>query len=307
MFPEFRLRLTRWGGVYLALCVVGALAAVNSGNNALIAVLGAALGAYVVSGAWSRQVLGAMEVSFTPPAEVFAGTPALGEFEIVNRSRFLPAYGILVRDAEGTPLAAAGLVPPGGRVRRTVEIARATRGRHLIGGWRLEVLLPLGFFLKSKRVVDVRAVTVYPRLLRGRVPLPPDDRRPGHSEQFVDHGREGDVVQLRGFRDGDELRHVHWKQTARQQRLIVVDRQREAERPVLIRLEPPERSGAEGRDRFEHRVSEAATVVVRRLESGDAVGLVMNGRVLGPERTRSRAGRLLEPLATFGLAGGEEP
>jgi uncharacterized protein (DUF58 family) len=44
--------------------------------------------------------------------------------------------------------------------------------------------------------------------------------------------------------------------------------------------------------------------VVRRLEQGDSVGLVMGGRVIGPERQRRHAGRLLEPLATVGLGTG---
>jgi uncharacterized protein (DUF58 family) len=301
MFPDFRLRMTRWGAVYLGLCLVVGAAAVNSGNNSLIAVLGTALGAYIVSGAWSRQVLGSVDVHFTPPTEVFAGKPALGEIRIDNHGRLFPAYGLVIRDTEGRALAVAGCVPAGRSVRRTVSLEFDRRGRREIGGWRVEVLLPLGFFLKSKRVVDPSLVTVYPRLIAGPVPSPRDDRRSGHSGFFVDHGREGDVVQLRGFRDGDELRHVHWKQTARQQRLIVVDRQREAERALIIRLEAPDAGDRQSRDRFERRVSEAATTVVRRLERGDGVGLMIGGRMIGPERQRHHAGRLLDPLATVGL------
>ena len=62
-FPGFRLRLTGWGVAYLIASVVLGLAAVNTGNNALMALLGLALGSYVVSGTWSRQVLAAIEAS----------------------------------------------------------------------------------------------------------------------------------------------------------------------------------------------------------------------------------------------------
>ena len=44
------------------------------------------------------------------------------------------------------------------------------------------------------------------------------------AEHLMGRGREGEITQLREYRDGDELRQVHWKQTARQQRLIAVDR-----------------------------------------------------------------------------------
>ena len=32
-FPGFKLRLTRWGALYIAGCVILGLAAVNTGNN----------------------------------------------------------------------------------------------------------------------------------------------------------------------------------------------------------------------------------------------------------------------------------
>jgi len=39
-FPGFRLRLTSWGAAYLVASIILGLAAVNTGNNALMALLG---------------------------------------------------------------------------------------------------------------------------------------------------------------------------------------------------------------------------------------------------------------------------
>ena len=82
-FPGFRLRMTRWGVGYLVACLVLGLAAVNTGNNALMAILGLALGSYVISGLWSRQVLGSIGVRVRLPKEVFAGRPAVVEVDLV--------------------------------------------------------------------------------------------------------------------------------------------------------------------------------------------------------------------------------
>jgi uncharacterized protein (DUF58 family) len=298
-FPGFRLRPTRWGLGFLGACVVLGLAAVNTGNNPMMAMLGLALGSYVVSGLWSRQVLGGLDVRLMAPAEIFAGRPAVAEIELHNRSRLFPAYGVVLRGADGRVAVSEALLETGACRRHPVELRFTERGWHRLEAWRLEVLLPLGFFLKSKAVVFEQQVLVYPRLLTDA--RPPARRGGGRRapDALEARGREGDVMQLRDFRDGDELRSLHWKQTARQQSLVVVERQRAAERPVVYvvdpRLEDPDDPAQ--RDRFEKLISEVATGVVRRLREGVPVGLVVGRTVIPPVRTARRAPVLLRALA----------
>jgi len=191
------------------------------------------------------------------------------------------------------------LLEPGARRLHSVETVFPERGWHGVGPWRLDVILPLGFFLKSKTLVVDEPVLVYPRLL----PRASLSVRRGGGRRAPDaleaRGREGDVTQLRAFREGDEVRALHWKQTARQQTLVVVERQRAAEKAVYYvvdpRLENPE--DPVQLERFERLISEAATGVVRRLREGVPVGLVAGGRVFRPVRTTRRAPVLLRPLA----------
>jgi uncharacterized protein (DUF58 family) len=298
-FPGFRLRLTRWGGIFLAAMLVLGFAAVNTGNNALMALLAVSLGSYVVSGAWSRQVLGRVEVGVRPPKEIFAGRPTPVEVKLENRSTLFPGYGLQVRDSAGRVLIVETLLPPSGSSRHVVEVEFDERGWHTLGPWQLEVVLPLGFFRKSKQVLRDHPVLVYPRLL----PSSSVDVRQGggrrSSDTLKDRGREGDVVQLRDYREGDDRRQLHWKQTARQQRLIVVDRERRAEHPVVLvvdpRVEDPE--DPHTRERFEHMISDVATGALRRLDHGHAVGLIVGETVVPPVRSPGRAARLLRPLA----------
>ncbi len=299
-FPGFKLRLTRWGALFLFLAIVLAFAAVNSGNNGLMAVLGFALGSYVVSGAWSRQVLAGTKIAVRCPPEVFAGRRTLFEVELVNTSRFFPAYGLVIRAADGAVLLAEPHLGPGERAQRTVADSFARRGWQDSVAWRLEVVLPLGFFLKSKEVRSPGRVLVYPAPSRGAIECRPGTERGAGALRLVGRGREGEVFQLRDFRDGDDRRQVHWKQTARQQRLIMVDRQRRVAAPLVIHLDP-EVVGPldeERRSEFERRVSAVAGAILRRLERGDPVALSLGDQLFGPVELRSRARRLLEPLAT---------
>ena len=298
-FPGFRLRLTRWGIAYLVASIVLGLAAMNTGNNALMALLGLALGSYVVSGTWSRQVLAAIEATVDLPSEIYAGRPAVVDLELANTSSIVPAYGLVIRDDSGRCVFRESLLEAGQRRRHSVEAVFPKRGWQGLGPWRLEVLLPLGFFLKSKTLVARRQVLAYPRIL----PFSVVSVRRGGGRRSPDalesRGREGDVTQLRDFQEGDELRAIHWKQTARQQHLVVVERQRTTEKPVFYVVDPRLEDPTDPRqlERFERLISEVATGVLQRLREGIRVGLVVGSVVVPPVRSVRRAPTLLRPLA----------
>jgi len=304
-FPGFKLRLTRWGALYIAGCVILGLAAVNTGNNALMAMLAMALGSYVVSGTWSRQVLASMDVAVSLPSEIFAGRSTFATLKLSNRSRFFPAYGVVLRAADGSALLTEGFVGTREACRRSVELVFDRRGWTSVGPWRLEVLLPLGFFLKSKELLPQRQILVLPRLLDAEPTMRLSGGGGARSmELLADRGREGEVSQLREYRDGDDHRQLHWKQTARQQRPIVVDRQHAAEGPIFLVLDPraEDPKDPDTRTRFEHSVSEIATAVVGRLRREAPVGLVVGPIVVPPIRDARQARRLLRPLAEVELA-----
>jgi len=205
----------------------------------------------------------------------------------------------VIRDGDGRVVLCDPLLATGERSRHSVETVFPERGWHDVGPWRLEVSLPLGFFVKSKTVGSNQRVLVYPRLLPNSAAAV---RRGGgrrSPDALESRGREGEVTQLRDFHEGDDVRSVHWKQTARQQRLVVVDRQRASEKPVYFVVDPRIEDPADQRqlDRFERLVSEVATGVLRRLKEGVRVGLVVGQTVVPPVRTSRRSPALLRPLA----------
>jgi len=304
-FPGFRLRLTRWGGLYLIGMLLLALAAANTGNNALVMLLGLVMGSFVLSGAWSQQVLGKVRVSVGLPREAYAGSAALVDVALENGSRLFPAYGLVIRDGDGAPLLFEPFLATNSGSQHAAEVRFPSRGWHTVGPFGLEVTLPLGFFLKGKRVGKAGQILVYPHLLSG-------SRESLHAREGGDRldasgarGREGEIHQLRAFRDGDEKRQIHWKQSARQQRLIAVDREVPVSEPLYVVLDPrsPEPDDPEIRESFELLVSRAATIVVGRLRRGLPVGLVIGDQVFEPTARVDRIGALLRPLAEVELAG----
>jgi len=298
-YTGFRLRLTPWGGLFLFLVLLIGFAAVNTGNNGLMLVVSCALGSYVVSGVWSRQTLGSIHVNLLKTPEIFAGRPAIFEIEVENSSRLFPAPGLVLRDENGRVLAGIDFLGRRRRMRVSFPFVLKKRGWTQAGPWRLEILLPLGFFRKSKAISAIPQVLVYPELREGRVRPAMGQGQSRGALRFTGLGREGEVFQLRIFREGDDGRQIHWKQSARQGKLIAMDRRRVIDQPIVLSLDPRafDPGDAQSRVRFEEAVSALAMTLLKRLERRETVLLKLGDKVLGPENDRKRAGPFLEMLA----------
>jgi uncharacterized protein (DUF58 family) len=309
-FPGFTLRPSRVFWAFVAAVPVLSLAALNTGNNALYLLLSLALGAFVSSGALSRHTLSHISARLELPGDIFAGSPVRLRATVSNSSRWLPAAGVVCRLVGATEGALVPTVAPGGE--RVVELITvfSRRGLRALPAVRVEVRLPLGFFVKSLQSFQSGEVLVYPRRFPGAAarlaPLATD------ATVLVSRGarRGGDVELLREFRPGDDVRDVHWKQTARQQRPIVMER-REHHLParyVVLDRQLARRDDALLLERFEDLVSEVATTLLDRLRRGEVVGLILGSQVRAPAGGVQQARALLQQLALVEPVGvGEDP
>lgn len=298
-FPGFSLAATRafwWFVVWILL--VGA-AALNTGNNALYMLLSLSLGAFVASGVLSRHTLAHLRGEISFPQELWAGASCQVRVTVRNSSSWLPAWGVVTR-LENLP---GGLVlppvPPAGQVTATLVTKFPRRGLYPKPSLVLEVRLPLGFFVKSLRLPSDGTVLVYPSLVPAALPRLAG---PPQSESSLRPGRNlrgGEVEFLREFRPGDDIRDVHWKQTARQQQVIVMERrERERQRQYLVldpRVANPQ--DPELQRRFDDLVAEVASVARKLVLAGDAVGLVVGRKVVPPAWGPEHLRRLLTELA----------
>jgi uncharacterized protein (DUF58 family) len=309
-FPGFKLKPTPAFWVFLVAVPLLGVAALNTGNNALYLLLALALGAFVASGAFSRHTLSRLRVRLIAPGEAFAGSAAGVQLEVHNHSVWLPAAFVACRLVGLPGRSVIAHVPPGGTVMASLPTVFPRRGWQKLPAVQVEVRLPLGFFVKSVRLPQSGDVLVYPRRVRvGTVRWTGLSRR----EEAAVRGRGrrgGEVEHLREFRPGDDRRDIHWKQTAKQQRFIVVERR---ERPLpshylALDRQLPRRDDGELLQRFEDLVSEVASSALDQLRRGEPVGLVIGGAVLAPGSGSAHARRLLEQLALVKAVGpGDDP
>lgn len=100
-----------------------------------------------------------------------------------------------------------------------------------------------------------------------------------------------DDAALRDYREGDDLRRVHWRSSARRGALLVRSDERAGMRPVSVLLDQPVRSKT-----LEWSISLAASMALAMLEGGHPVRLVGLEPTTGddvseiPEFVHSRSG-----------------
>lgn len=309
-FPGFGLRPTSALWVFLATLPVLGVAALNTGNNALYLLVSLLLGTFAASGVLSRHGLRNLRVELASPGDVFAASPTRLRLRVENHSTWLPAAGVLCRLVGMPGQALAPTVPPRGERVLTVMTMFPRRGLHRLPAVQVEVRLPLGFFVKTVRWQQDRQVLVYPRRVAGGLA-----RWVGLARQDVllrrgSGERGGEVDQLREFRSGDDRRDIHWKQTARQQRMIVVERRerRTPSRYLVLDRQVPRRDDALLAERFEGLVSEVASAALGELQRGRNVGLVVGSSVTPPSTGPAQTRRVLTLLAlTRAVGPGEDP
>ncbi len=309
-FPGFSLRPTAAFWVFTAVVPLVGAAALNTGNNALYLLLALTLGAFVSSGAFSRHTLSRLRVRVAAPREAFAGAVVPLRLTVSNGSSWVPAGFVACRLVGMPGKAVVARVPPGGAAAVTLPTVFARRGLHRLPAVQVDVRLPLGFFVKSVRWPQDVELIVYPRRVNvGVIRRTGLDRREAVSAPGR-RRRGGEVEQLREFQPGDDRRDIHWKQTARQQRFIVMERRERALPSSFLALDRqlPRRGDAALLDRFEDLVSEVASSALDELHRGEPVGLIIGGAVTPPGTGRLHARRLLERLALVEPVGpGDDP
>lgn len=295
------IRITRVGFWFVVFSVVVAIAATNTGNNALYLVVAAMLALLVVSGLVSRANLRGLSIDLDIPNETYASRPFRVHLDIESRARLFPRWLIICSLSHGKEEHFVPFLAPGRHARGSVDLMVPRRGRHPVKHAHLWSVFPLGFFRKGLRYGLDREVLVYPELF-------PEGT--GVQEQGAQHGESGtdrrgwgqELHSLREFRRGDDPRNIHWKRSASSGSLVFMEREAEDGRRLSIVFDNGIGRLDDEQDerRFERLVSEAATAAHQYLRAGFEVELVTRAGSLEFGTGAAHRRRVLEHLALIG-------
>lgn len=289
------VRLTKVGTTYILGTVILAIAAINTGNNAIYIAVTLMLGCLLLSGLASQRGLKHLDLEIGSIDEAWAARPAMGTLRIRNASRIWNVRDVvLVSDALAAPVLVS-LVPGRGDVTVKAAFLFARRGIAHVNRIDAYTRYPFGFMLKKRRMRVESDVVVYPRILAGNGTQ--DRFRAILGEDSVS-GRPGAGSDIHSFREyvrGDSLRQVHWKKSASLGRWIIKQHEADVGRSLHVVVDPYRPHGIT-EDAFEEMIAEAATLVHQAAGFGLDVTLSLP-RVTLRAREHESAAPLFRALA----------
>jgi uncharacterized protein (DUF58 family) len=239
------------------------------------------------------------------PARVPAGQNASVTLRLENVSR-LPTGLLLAEDSLPYPLGTRPRfvlerIEQGGWRELTYPVQSGTRGKYTIGPLHIRVADSFGLVELTRSFASHSTLMVTPQVVSLPAARLAGSWRGagGGRTRTADAAGEDDVI-TRPYRDGDELRRVHWRSTARHGELMVRREEQRWRSRVVLLLDNRARAhtGAGAGSSFEYAASAMASIGVHLARSG------LDGQLITVEGPATEPGSfedsLLDSLAVVG-------
>jgi uncharacterized protein (DUF58 family) len=238
---------------------------------------------------------------------------------------FLPKLWLEVRDYSDLPRhRASHVVPtllPGKDYHWRVDTQCIVRGQFQLGPMTVISGDPFGLFLTPRRINAIERIIVYPAIVPiAQFRLPIGMISGGEPQRFITQNITTNAAGVRDYVHGDALNRVHWKSTARRNKLIVKEFELDPLADIWLFLDLSTESLIEASNlhRFgnagaaipngsglppsteEYAVVIAASLATHFIDIERALGFVTytpNREVFQPERGHRQLTRILEILA----------
>ncbi len=282
---------TRFGYLYLAVCLMMLLAAMHYGNSLIFLLVFLLLGLFA-NAMWQThgQLLG-LRISLHEVQPVHAGETLKLPLEVTAFDRRpRPALHLAACDQPQVMLD----LPPDASRRVLVPVHTRRRGWLQIPRLRIASRFPLGLFEAWSWFRFDRKWLVYPAIVRRPLPIPTRDQGLDHRGAGSERGDE-DFEHLREYQPGDPASRIAWKRQGHDGSLL----SKQFAQPTRLGLwldwhEVPTTDP-------ELRLSILAGWVEEAERRGLRYGLRLPQREIAPDHGPRHQHRCLEALALHGL------
>jgi uncharacterized protein (DUF58 family) len=192
----------------------------------------------------------------------------------------------------------------GGWAEVVYRIAATERGDVRFTGVQMRIQSPWRLWRRDRMLDLAHDARVYPNFAAvAHYRLLATDNRVGQMgiRHYRRRGQGLEFHQLREYREGDALRQIDWKTTARLRRLTAREYQDERNQEVIFLIDCGHRMRARDQElsHFDHALNAMLLLTYVALRQGDAVGIGTFGgtaRWLKPAKGQNTASRILDTL-----------
>jgi len=287
-----RYRIGASGSLYIVTTAFLGIGAFNSQNNLLYWAFGVAIAGLIVSGVIGGAGLMALRAERLPVEPLTAGERGTIRYRLVHAGRMTPAFAISIGEARNArsgehsswrdkitePVGFVSHLGPGQEVVVEAAVRSLARGVCPFGAVEVSSRFPFGLMRKSIRFDQPESVVVRPARVRlgARAIARSLGGSPEGTPRVRELGATDEPIGLREYVEGDSVRRIAWRASARLGQLVV--RQHAAAVPIRVRIVLDLR-GAEPASVPSARASAIAGELARQLaQSGTVPALTIEPR-----------------------------
>jgi uncharacterized protein (DUF58 family) len=284
------VKLKKWGRYYAALTLLLGFAAVNSGNNLLYFFLAALLSIMALSGFISYLSLKSIQLTITPPEELYAKTINYLKVKVKNQG-FLPLFLIYAKKSDKERVL-FDIIPPSSSKEGLLPYFFEKRGYNKVESIFVGTTFPLSFTIREMYYPLNLNLLVFPHIHKIKREVKVENpENTGWGVESSKEGAIGDFMGLREYTFQDKISRIHWKKI-KDEKLYV--KKFEDENFQVLNFDISSNA-------TEEEIEKVASLAVHFLELGHSVGLKIDGKTaIPPDSGIQQKIKILQKLALLG-------
>ncbi|PMP96014.1 MAG: hypothetical protein C0169_04875 [Thermodesulfobacterium geofontis] len=284
------IKLTKAGWLYIGITLALGAASVNTGNNLLYLITSAFLSFMLLAGVFGKRNIEALDMEVTFPEEIYANRSAFIKIKIINRKKFFPAFliKVLIKDFN-----LSCLFPYFERETSAIlKIKPEKRGFQNLKEIYIISVFPFNFFVRWKRINKTFSFIVFPEPKKCAFSFYQNKKNKG--EILIDKlGWEGDILSIKDYTEGTPVKYIHWKATAKTDKLKVKELSDHTTQPIIIDFEKISILEKE------LKLSCITYLILEMMKKGIPVGLKIKEKIYKPNLSYKHKITLLTELALY--------
>jgi uncharacterized protein (DUF58 family) len=226
-----------------------------------------------------RVAVRPMELTRRVPRGTIEGSDVQVRIEIQPSGGIVPPRAVVLEHVDGVGSRECEVLRVEGSLKGSYRLPAVPRGRYELHGAALRVDDPFGLERGQAPLDRDDALSVYPRLVELDSLFSDGGPPGGHGRRYLLSRVAGyDLHGVRDYQQGESLRAVHWKTSARLRKLMVKEFEDTPRDESIVVLDAAAESevGQPPDSAFEMAVRAAGSLLRRLASSGQRSGLVVN-------------------------------
>jgi uncharacterized protein (DUF58 family) len=269
------------------------ISAVNTGNNLVYIIEAGFLSFLIISGILGKRNLERIDIELKGPEEIYAGIEFPLTVTVVNNRLFMPAF--LIRVVIGGRTILFPYTDQRGRSSHRIIMTFGDRGFMDIDDLFIASVFPFAFFTRYRIIKREQRFLVFPRPAKCSEWESFDRRHRLRGEQPVDtRGFDADILSIRDYVEGDPMKYINWKASARSGTLKTKELTSTTLRSPVIDFDSFDVG------HLEFKISCLTYIIMSFIRENIPVGLKIAGAYHKPAVSRGHKLRMLKDLALYG-------